>query len=99
MRRASSDPDPFLVDLHGRLTYLEGVTAGLAAQCAQRVLVLRALRERLDTGTVERGLADLLFVLERESSAQLGASSLNPAQRAAYRGFTSRMQRLTGQAG
>lgn len=84
-----------LLDLHGRLTRLEGVAAGLAAQSAQRVLVLKSLRERLGEGTIERSLADLLFALERDASDGLEPLHVQAAQRPGYVGFATTMRRLT----
>jgi hypothetical protein len=96
MRQGSADLDyRMLMDLHGRVARLEGVAAGLAAQGAQRVMVLKSLRERLQAGTVERGLVDLLFTLERDASRGLESADLAPAQRGGYVRFASAMQRLT----
>ncbi len=84
-------------DLRDRVAYLEGLTTGFLHYSSNRANILSALRERLPTGSVERGLADLLFTLERDAYAKTFGVEVTGEQEAGHEAFISTMSRALRQ--
>ncbi len=84
-------------DLRDRVAYLEGLTTGFLHYSSNRVHILNALRDKLPEGSVERGLVDLLFTLERDSYAKTFALEVTGEQEAGHEAFISTMSRALRQ--
>ena len=80
-------------DLERRLAFLEGQNATLIQFISNRGHIVRCLREKLEPGTVERGLIDLILTLEREAFAKAFALEVAPAQQAGHESFVSTVGR------
>ncbi len=87
-------PDAELTD---RVARLEGLMESFLQYSFSRGKILNALSTRLPEGTVERGLVDLMFTLERDAFAKTFAIELQGDQQAGHEAFVSLMSKALRQ--
>jgi|GEM_PF-6930958 len=84
--------DP-LEELQERIAFLEGQTTTLMHFMSNRGHIVRCLREKLEPGSVERGLVDLMLTLDREAFAKAFAVEVGSGQQQGHEAFVSAMSR------
>jgi hypothetical protein len=88
--RKAHDPLEVLQD---RVAHLEGLSAGLLQYASNRANLIRTLRDKTPSGTVERGLMDLLLTMEREAFCKTFSADVTDDQQDGHQSFVSVMSR------